>query len=454
VGETLLCVPSNWFGARMRWVGAPECALSAYMKYASEWFGDEIPRKDRNRMNYSALFRSALVALLRNKMRSVLTVLGITIGIAAVICVVAIGKAGQARVEQQLNNLGDNFVWIEAGGRAVNGVRTGTHDTKTLVYADAIAIKNQVSLIRSVSPNVDDPVQVIYGNQNWHTSYRGVSPEYFEIKRWYVDQGAVFSQDDVDRAADVCVLGRSVRDQLFGVDDPVGKVIRVNSLPCKVVATLQPKGLSLSGQDQDDTVILPFTTAQKKLKGITWLDDILCSAVSQNAVKMAGQEATAVLRDRHHLRPEEEDDFNIRNPEDIIQAQLDASKTLTILLIAIASVSLIVGGIGIMNVMLVSVTERTREIGVRVAVGATEVAIQLQFLGESIMLSLVGGAAGVLFGVFGSYMVGQTLRWPVAMSLESIVVAAVFSVAVGVFFGYYPARKASLLDPIEALRYE
>jgi len=405
-------------------------------------------------VNRAALLRSAVVALLRNKMRSVLTVLGITIGIAAVICVVAIGKAGQARVEQQLNNLGDNFVWIEAGGRAVNGVRTGTHDTKTLLMADAIAIKNQISLIKSVSPNVDDPVQVVYGNQNWHTSYRGVSPEYFEIKRWYVDQGAIFSQDDVDRAADVCAIGRTVREQLFGVEDPVGKVIRVNNLPCKVVATLHPKGLSLDGRDQDDTVILPYTMAQKKLKGITWLDDILCSAVSQNAVKMAGQEATAVLRDRHHLRPEEDDDFNIRNPEDIIQAQLDASKTLTVLLIAIASVSLVVGGIGIMNVMLVSVTERTREIGVRVAVGATEEAIQLQFLGEAVMLSLVGGALGVLFGIFGSYLVGRTLHWQTQMSLESVAVAAFFAIAVGVFFGYYPARKASLLDPIEALRYE
>jgi putative ABC transport system permease protein len=333
-------------------------------------------------------------------------------------------------------------------------VRTGTHDTKTLVMADAIAIKNQVSLIKSVSPNVDDPVQVVYGNQNWHTSYRGVSPEYFDIKRWDVDQGAIFSQDDVDRAADVCTLGRTVREQLFGVEDPIGKVIRVNNLPCKVVATLHPKGLSLDGRDQDDTVILPYTMAQKKIKGITWLDDILCSAVSADAVKIAGQEATAVLRDRHHLRPEEEDDFNIRNPEDIIQAQLDASKTLTILLIAIASVSLVVGGIGIMNVMLVSVTERTREIGVRVAVGATEEAIQLQFLGEAIMLSLVGGAAGVLLGILGSYLVGQTLHWQTQMSLESVAVAAFFAIAVGVFFGYYPARKASLLDPIEALRYE
>jgi putative ABC transport system permease protein len=395
-----------------------------------------------------------LVALLRNKMRSVLTVLGITIGIAAVICVVAIGNAGQARVEQQLNNLGDNFVWIEAGGRAVNGVQTGTHDTTTLTWADALAVKKQVSLIKSVSANVDDPVQVIYGNQNWHTSYRGVSPEFFDIKRWFVEQGAFFSQEDVDRVADVCVLGRTVQQQLFGVQDPVGKVIRVKNLPCKVVATLHPKGISLSGRDEDDIVILPYTTAQKKLKGITWLDDILCSAVSQDAVKMAGQEATAVLRDRHHLRPEEEDDFNIRNPEDIIQAQLDASKTLTVLLIAIASVSLIVGGIGIMNVMLVSVTERTREIGVRVAVGATEQAIQLQFLGESIVLSLVGGAAGVILGIFGSYLVGQTLQWPIEMSAEAVVVAAMFSVAVGVFFGYYPARKASRLDPIEALRYE
>lgn len=405
-------------------------------------------------MNYTGLLRSALVAVLRNKLRSVLTVLGITIGIAAVICVVAIGKAGQARVEQQLNNLGDNFVWVEAGGRAVNGVRTGTHGTKSLVYADAVAIKNQVSLIKSVSPNVDGNIQIIYANQNWYTRYRGVSPEYFDIARWYIDQGAAFSQDDVDLAADVCVIGRTVRDQLFGVDDPVGKVMRVKDLPCKIVGTMIPKGLSMSGQDQDDIIIMPYTTAMKKISGITWLDDILCSAVSQASVKPAGQEAAAILRDRHHLRPEEEDDFNIRNPEDIIQAQLEASKTLTVLLIAIASISLIVGGIGIMNVMLVSVTERTREIGVRVAVGATEEAIQLQFLGESVMLSLVGGGAGVLFGIVGSYLVGKTLQWPMEMSIEAVVVAALFSAAVGVFFGYYPARTASLLDPIEALRYE
>jgi putative ABC transport system permease protein len=405
-------------------------------------------------MDYSALLRSALVALLRNKMRSMLTVMGITIGIAAVICVVAIGKAGQSRVEQQMNNLGDNFVWIEAGGRSVSGVRTGTHGSPSLSMADAAAIKNQIALIKTVSPNVDDHVQVIYGNQNWFTAYRGVSPEFFDIKRWYADQGAVFTNEDVERAADVCDIGVTVREQLFGAEDPIGKVIRVKNLPCKVIGVLHPKGLSMSGQDQDDNIIMPYTTAQKKIKGNPWLDDILCSAVSQDAVKLAGQEASAILRDRHHLRPEEDDDFNIRNPEDIIQAQMEASKTLTVLLIAIASISLIVGGIGIMNVMLVSVTERTREIGVRVAVGATEQAIQLQFLGESVMLSLVGGFAGVLFGVLGSYVVGQTLKWPMETSMQAILVAAMFSIAVGVFFGYYPARKASLLDPIEALRYE
>ena len=405
-------------------------------------------------MNYESLLHSAVLALVRNKLRSALTVLGITIGIAAVICVVAIGRAGQAQVEAQLNALGDNFVWIEAGGRAVNGRRTGNDNTDTLTLADVAAIKAQVPLIKSASPNVDGSLQIVYGNQNWFTGYRGVSPEYFDIKRWYLAEGGAFTQDDVDRAADVCVIGRTVREQLFGGESPIGKVMLINSLPCTVVGTLMPKGLSMSGQDQDDTVLMPYTTVMKKIKGVTWLDDILCSAVSADAVKLAGQQASALLRDRHHLRPEQPDDFNIRNPEDVIQAQLAASRTLSLLLIAIASISLLVGGIGIMNVMLVSVTERTREIGVRLAIGATENAIQLQFLGESVMLSLVGGAAGVLLGLAGTFVVGQGLGWPVQISVSAVLLAAFFSVAVGLFFGYYPARKAALMDPIEALRYE
>ncbi|HEV2104334.1 MAG TPA: ABC transporter permease [Candidatus Eisenbacteria bacterium] len=405
-------------------------------------------------MNRTALLKSALLALLRNKTRSLLTVLGITIGIAAVICVVAVGEAGQAQVEQQLQNLGDNFVWIEAGGRAVNGVRTGSHGTPTLTLEDAAALQRQIPLLKAVSPNVDGSIQVIYGDQNWYTGYRGVSPEYFDIKRWVVDQGAAFTQDDVERAANVCAIGRTVRSQLFGAENPIGRVIRMKDMPVEVVATLAPKGLSMSGQDQDDTILMPYTVVQKKIKGVTWLDDILCSAVSQDAVKLAGQEAAVVLRDRHHLRPDQPDDFNIRNPEDIIQAQLAASRTLTILLVTIASISLLVGGIGIMNVMLVSVTERTREIGVRVAVGATEAAIQLQFLGESVMLSLVGGAVGVGLGIVASVVAGRTLAWPMKLPPQAVVIAAAFSVAVGVFFGYYPARKASRLDPIEALRSE
>ena len=405
-------------------------------------------------MGFPTIVRDGGRTLLRNKLRSALTVLGISIGIGAVICVVAIGQAGSVQIQQQLLNLGDNLVWIEAGGRAVNGVRTGTHGTKSLTLADAVAVKQQIPLIKSVSPQVDSTVQIVYGNQNWSTTYRGVSPEYFEIKRWMIDQGAAFTQDDVDKATDVVVIGRTIRDQLFAAEDAIGKVIRVKDLPFKVVGTLLPKGQSSFGQDQDDTIIIPYTTAQKKLKGISWLDDILCSAVSQDVVKLAGQQASELLRERHHLRTEQEDDFNIRSPEDFVQAQLEASKTFTLFLICVGSVSLLVGGIGIMNVMLVSVTERTREIGVRMAVGATEREVQLQFLGESVMLSLVGGAIGVLVGIAGSVGLGQTLHWPMQISLNAVLIAAMFSVAVGMFFGFYPARKASLLDPIEALRYE
>jgi putative ABC transport system permease protein len=405
-------------------------------------------------MNHRALLGSALWALFRNKTRSLLTILGITIGIAAMICVVAVGEAGQRQVEQQLNNLGDNLVWIERGGRAVNGVRTGTQGTTTLTMGDAVAIKNQIPLLKSVAPDVNAGGQAVYGNRNWYTNYRGDTLEFFTIKRWVIDQGALYSQDDIDSAANVCVLGRTTQDQLFGHEDPIGKIVRVKGLPCKVVATLVPKGISAYGTDQDDTIILPITTAQKKLMGVVWLNNVFASAVSPDVVKLAGRQATAILRDRHHLRPEQTDDFNIRNPEDVIQAKLQSSRTLSLLLASVAAVSLLVGGIGIMNVMLVSVTERTREIGVRVAVGATEQAIRLQFLGESVMLSLIGGAAGVLLGMTGSLIIGRAFKWSMEMSLESIMIAVLFSVGVGVFFGYYPARKASLLDPIEALRYE
>ena len=405
-------------------------------------------------MDLLSTIRSALLTLVRHKMRTALTVLGVMIGIGAVICVVAIGQAGSEQIQEQMNNLGDNFVWIEAGSRAPNGIRTGSHGTKTLIVADAEAIARQVPLIKAATPNVDANGQVVYANKNWATHGRGVSIDYFAIKRWPVVLGAPFTQQDVDHAANVVVIGETIHQQLFGAEDPIGKVVRIGTLPFQVVGVLEPKGQSSFGQDQDDTFDVPYTTAMRKMTGKNWIDDIMCSAVSMDAIDPAIDQITALLRDRHRIRPGQEDDFNIRRPDEFIQARLDASRTFTILLIAIASVSLLVGGIGIMNVMLVSVTERTKEIGLRMAIGATEGDVQLQFLGEAVMLSMVGGIAGVILGMLGSWAIGRILGWPMALSPQAILVAAAFSGAVGIFFGFYPARKASVLDPIEALRYE
>jgi putative ABC transport system permease protein len=398
----------------------------------------------------------AFRALVRNKLRSTLAALAIMIGIGAVVCVIAIGRAGSRRAEEQLRNLGDNFVWIEAGSRAPSGVRTGAHGTTSLTLEDADAILRDVPLMKRATPNVDGTLQVVFRERNWRTHYRGVGPEYLDIKRWPVAEGAPYTEEDVRRVSSVCLIGQTVREQLFGAADPVGQMIRAGSHLLVVTGVLARKGQSGTGQDQDDTILLPWTTAQKKIRGRnqTWLDDIIGSAVTAEAVNPAIDQITALLRQRHRIGRGEEDDFNVRRPDEIIKAQIETSHTLAALLVAVASIALVVGGIGVMNVMLVSVAERTREIGLRLAVGATDGAVQLQFLGEAILLTLFGGLLGLLLGVTGCAVLSQVLGWQVTVPIGALALAPAISIAVGVFFGFYPARRAARLDPIAALRHE
>jgi putative ABC transport system permease protein len=395
-------------------------------------------------------------ALARHKARSALTALGIMIGVAAVIWVVAIGEAGSARAQEELRKLGDNFVWIEAGSRNINGVRNGTHGTTTLMPADAEAIRREIPLIKSVSEQVDGGIQIISSMANWNTHYRGVSPEYMDIKRWQIAEGAFFTDDQVQRVESVVVLGETVRKRLFGSAEALGTTVRLNGFVFLVIGVLAPKGQSASGNDQDDTVMMPWTTAQRKIQGknYTYLDDILCSAVSMAAVNPAIDAVTALMRQRHHIRSGEEDDFNIRRPDEVIKAQIQASQTLELLLVSLALIALLVGGVGIMNVMLASVAQRTQEIGLRVAVGATQWAVQLQFLGEAVMLSLFGGIAGVLLSVGGSFLIEDLLGWPLKLPPQAAALAVACSASVGVLFGFYPAWRAARLDPILALRSE
>jgi putative ABC transport system permease protein len=405
-------------------------------------------------MNPREVIRVALRALARNKMRTILTMLGIIIGVGAVICTVAIGEGASSQVQQQIQSLGTNMIMVFSGSVNSNGVRMGSQATKTLTAEDAQAILQHVPNVVAVSPIAFSSVQVVNGNQNWFTRAYGASPEYTQIRNWPVVQGSSFSQRDVDVAADVCVIGHSIVQNIFGDEDPVGKTIRVKNLPFRVLGVLETKGQSPTGEDQDDILIMPYTTVQKKISGNNWVQLIMVSAASQQAMPEVQQGIASLLRQRHHLRPNEDDDFIIRSPNEFAQAAAATSLVMTVLLGAIASISLLVGGIGIMNIMLVSVTERTREIGVRMAVGATEEDVQRQFLSEAVVLSSLGGIVGILLGVIGSAIISHFLGWSTLVSPSSVLIAALFSAAVGIFFGYYPARKAARLDPIEALRYE
>jgi putative ABC transport system permease protein len=400
--------------------------------------------------------REAFRSLSRHKLRSTLSIIGITVGIAAVVCSVAIGAAGSLRAEEQLQNLGDNLIWIEAGSRNVNGVRSGTHGMTTLTMGDAKAILTYVPLIKSVSPNVDGSVGVIAGDRNWTTRYRGVTPDFLEIRRWDLAEGTVFTDYDVEHSANVCMLGETLSEELFGPNEAVGREIRVNNKIFRVTGVLAPKGQTYSGHDQDDIIIMPYTTVLNKLRGqgFTWLDDIMCSAVSLETANQAIDQISALLRERHHIMPGQPDDFNIRHPEETVKALISAKQTYALLLFSIASISLVVGGIGIMNVMLASVTERTGEIGIRLAVGAKRKDIQLQFLVESVMLGLFGGLLGIFLGITGSFIIEHALEWPMSVPLAALIVAPLFAVGVGVSSGFFPAWKASQLDPITALRRE
>jgi len=405
-------------------------------------------------MDFWGTIRLALRALARNKMRSILTMLGIIIGVGAVIAMVSVGQGAAQQTQEQIQSFGTNTVFVVSGSVNRGGMRMGASQTKSLTVDDLQAILREVPLIRSGAPGVGAGGQVVYGNLNWNTRILGTTPEYFEVRNWPVQAGTLFSDEDVDAAQNVCVLGQTVVDNLFGPENPVGKTIRIGNLPFRVLGVMSSKGQSAMGDDQDDRIMAPYTTVQKKIAGITWLHFMSMSAISREASESAQVQISQLLRERHHLRPDEEDDFFIRTQSDVAQLAEQTGRIFTMLLGSIASVSLIVGGIGIMNIMLVSVTERTREIGIRMAVGATEWDIQRQFLLEAMTLSILGGMAGIVFGWASASLVSGILRWPTFISPIAIVTAVVFSIGVGVFFGYYPAKKAAQLNPIEALRYE
>ncbi|HSE49017.1 MAG TPA: ABC transporter permease [Terriglobales bacterium] len=402
-----------------------------------------------------SIVRIAMRALARNKMRSGLTMLGIIIGVGAVIAMVGLGQGAQKQVQDQIAAMGSNMLFVGSGSVNRGGLRVGFGGTKTLVIEDMQAIVREVPTVAAAAPGTFSSSQVVFENDNWFTRINGTEPQYFDIRNWPAAEGTIFTQQDVAQAANVAIIGETVRKNLFGAVDPIGQTVRIKNLPFKVVGVLKPKGQSGGmGDDQDDIIFVPLTTLQKKITGETWLRFIMVSAVSRQASYSAQQQITELLRDRHRIRPGQDDDFFVRNMADMAELQESTTRVLTLLLASIASVSLLVGGIGIMNIMLVSVTERTREIGIRMAVGATETDVQRQFLIEAVVLSLIGGAVGILLGVAMSVLITQVVGWPVLISPVAIAVAAVFSAAVGIFFGFYPARKAARLDPIEALRYE
>ena len=399
----------------------------------------------------------AMRALRVNKMRALLTMLGIIIGIAAVIAMVAIGAGASKMISDQISSIGSNLLLVIPGSTTSGGLRSGFGGTPTLTYDDAKAIKAECPSVGAVAPTVRGTAQVVYGNQNWSTIVMGATPEMVTVREWPIVAGRNISQSDVDGTTKNCLIGQTVADNLFGDLDPVGKIIRIKKIPFTVIGILDKKGQSPQGQDQDDVIYVPLRTAQRKLFGSQFpntVGSLMIQAKSAEVLKKAEEEVTALLNQRHRIGPSREVDFSIRNLSEILAVSEQSSKVMSMLLGAVASISLIVGGIGIMNIMLVSVTERTREIGIRIAIGAKQRDILLQFLTEAVLLTTCGGIIGIVLGIAGARIVAQLIGWPTLISLQTIIIAFGFSAGVGVFFGFYPARKAASLNPIEALRYE
>jgi putative ABC transport system permease protein len=404
-------------------------------------------------LKFLTILRVGLKAIARNKMRSALTALGIIIGVACVIAMVGVGKGSQAAIQSQINALGTNFLMVFPGVATQSGARIFTGES-TLTEDDVAAVRAESPSVAYVSPMSRTGGQVVYGNSNWGTQVQGVGVEWPFIRSWNLSQGNFFGDSEVRSAAKVVVLGSTVANALFGDSNAVGATVRIKNFPFRVIGVLETKGGSTMGQDQDDTVVAPYTTVMRLLKGRNKIDMFMASAVSQDAVDQAQTEIDSLLRQRHRIPPGGDADFMIRSQQEIAQTANETSRTLSILLASAASISLLVGGIGIMNIMLVSVTERTREIGIRMAIGAKGRDILTQFLVEALTLSVAGGLIGIVLGVGASRILAWKAKWNIALPPESILLAFGFSAAIGVFFGFYPARKASRLDPIEALRYE
>ena len=394
-------------------------------------------------------------ALRRNKMRSILTALGIIIGVAAVIAMVSIGNGAKAQMESQIASLGDNVILVFAGNWSPGGVRSGWGGAGTLKIDDALAIKREIPTVTAVSPEVRGGAQLTAGGENWNTgNLLGESADYFDIRQWPLAEGVGFTEQDIRIASKVAVIGQTIATQLYRNESPLGKILRIKNVPFLVTGVLTPKGLNLMGQDQDDIVVLPYTSAMKRVIGGTTLRNINVQGAKQSDLSMTKDQIVSILRQRHKSGAQKDEDFTVRTQEEIAKVATAQTDVMTALLGAIASVSLFVGGIGIMNIMLVSVTERTREIGIRMAVGAHGKDILLQFLIEASALSSSGGVIGILLGIAASKIVSGITGWPSLISVSSIVVSFLVSSAVGIFFGFYPARKAARLDPIEALRFE